>query len=82
VCKAPQAMFKRKPVIAEVAGRQVTCLICGANEFVDRPIQLNTAGMELFDLSWANRAATGLICTTCGYVHEFVGSELQLYDAG
>ena len=38
--------------------------------------------MELFDLSWANRAATGLICTTCGYVHEFVGSELQLYDAG
>ena len=75
-------MFKRKPVNAEAAGRRVTCLICGADEFVDRPIKLNTAGMELFDLSWANREAMGLICTTCGYVHEFVGSELQLYKAG
>jgi len=74
-------MFDRQPVTAEVAGRRVTCVICGAEEFVDRPIQLNTAGMELFDLGWANRSATGLICTTCGYVHEFVGSELALHKA-
>lgn len=75
------AMFKRKPVVAEVAGRQVTCLVCGQGEFIDRPIQLNTAAAELFDLAWANRSATGLICTTCGYVHEFLGDALQLYKA-
>lgn len=75
-------MFKRRPVNAEVAGRRVICVVCGADEFVDRPIQLNTAGMELFDMGWANRSATGLICTTCGYVHEFVGSQLQLYKTG
>jgi predicted nucleic-acid-binding Zn-ribbon protein len=75
-------MFKRKPVIAEVAGRRVTCLICGADQFVERQIQLNTSAAELFELSWANKSATGLICTSCGYVHEFVGGALQLYEPG
>lgn len=74
-------MFKRKPVVAEVAGRQVTCLICGASEFVDRPIKLNSTAAELFDFGWANQSATGLICTTCGYVREFVGADVQLYEA-
>ncbi len=26
--------------------------------------------------------ATGLICTNCGYVHEFVGDRIQLYESG
>jgi predicted nucleic-acid-binding Zn-ribbon protein len=74
-------MFKRKPVVAEVAGREITCLVCGGREFVDRPIKLNTAAAELFDLGWANQTATGLICTACGYVHEFVGDGVTLYEA-
>ena len=74
-------MFKRKPVVAEVDGRQVACVVCGSGEFVDRPIKLNTTGAELFDLGWADQTATGLICVNCGYVHEFVGDRIQLYDA-
>jgi ribosomal protein S27E len=35
-------MFKRKPVTAEVAGRQVTCLVCGGyvHEFLGGAIEL------------------------------------------
>jgi predicted nucleic-acid-binding Zn-ribbon protein len=74
-------MFKRKPVVAQVGGRRVTCLVCGAGEFVDRPIKLNSTAAELFDMAWANQTATGLICTSCGYVHEFIGDVLELYEA-
>ncbi len=74
-------MWKRKRVVAEVDGRQVACAIGGANEFVDRPVKLNWTAAELFDFAWANQTATGLICTNCGYVHEFVGDRLELYEA-
>lgn len=30
-------MFKRKPVVAQVDGRDVACVIRGAGEFIDRP---------------------------------------------
>jgi predicted nucleic-acid-binding Zn-ribbon protein len=74
-------MWKRKPVVAEVDGREIACVICGAAEFVDRPVKLNSTAAELFDLAWANQTATGLICTNCGYVHEFVGGRILLYES-
>jgi predicted nucleic-acid-binding Zn-ribbon protein len=55
------------------------CLICGGEQFWDRTVQLNTSGMEFLGIEWANESATGLICTDCGYVHEFAGNALQLY---
>jgi hypothetical protein len=41
---------------------------------------LNTTGAEFFGIEWANRTATALICTDCGFVHEFLGDCLELYD--
>jgi hypothetical protein len=38
--------------------------------------------MEFLGVEWANASATGLICTDCGYVHEFAGDAVQLYKTG
>jgi len=70
----------RAPSLATVAGRPLRCLICQGNLFTDREIKMNTSGMEFFDLGWANRSSLGLICTSCGYVHEFLGDGIQLWD--
>jgi hypothetical protein len=50
--------------------------------FTKREIKLNTSGMELLGLEWANRSGTGLICDRCGFVHTFVGNEFELWDPG
>jgi hypothetical protein len=37
-------------------------------------------GAEFFGIEWTDRTAMALICTNCGYVHEFLGGSLELYD--
>jgi hypothetical protein len=70
---------KRQPSLATVHGRPLLCIICGTGEFWHREVKLNSTGLELFDLGWANRSALGLICTDCGFVHEFVGDAVTLW---
>jgi hypothetical protein len=74
-------LFKDKPVTATLGERPLACLVCGHDQFWDREVKLNTSGMEFFDLGWANKSALGLICTACGFVHEFAGDALQLWEA-
>lgn len=69
----------KQPVTATYNGKPIACLICGGEHFMPREIKLNTTGLELFDLGWANASATGLVCIACGYVHEFVGDAVQLW---
>ena len=74
-------LFSReKPVTASIGKKTITCLMCDGNEFWDREIKLNTTGMELFDMAWANQSALGLVCAACGYVHEFVGDAVQMWE--
>ena len=74
-------LFRReRPVTATVGDKTIRCLMCGAGEFWDREIKLNTTGMELFDLAWANQSALGLVCASCGYVHEFLGDLVQMRE--
>jgi len=74
-------LFSRaRPVTATIGDKAISCLICGGGEFWDREIKLNTTGMELLDLAWANRSALGLVCAGCGYVHEFVGDAVQMRE--
>lgn len=56
--------------------------MCGGREFFDREVKLNSSGMEFMGLAWANQSALGLLCATCGYVHEFVGDSVILLDSG
>lgn len=71
-----------KPVQAAVADKWLACLVCGKGEFSERPVKLNTTGAEFLGVEWVNRTATALICTNCGYVHEFLGDAVKLYEAG
>ena len=54
-------------------GKQLACLVCGAEDFTYREIKLNTSGMSFMNLDWANKSGTGCICTACGFVHTFFG---------
>lgn len=56
----------------QVVGTDMTCQFCGQTDFTEREIKLNTTGLSLFDLDWLNKAAEGLVCSTCGYVHMFL----------
>ncbi|MBN2405459.1 MAG: DNA-binding protein [Coriobacteriia bacterium] len=55
-----------------VAGIQVTCSHCGGQEFDTGSALLNTTGMTLLGLDWANRDASLLICAKCGHVEWFL----------
>lgn len=69
-----------KPVSASIGDRTISCLICGGGGFWQREVKLNTSGMEFLDMGWANESALGLVCAGCGYVHEFVGDRVQVWQ--
>ncbi len=71
---------KAVPRLATVHNRPLRCLVCGCGEFWDREVKLNSSGMEFLNLAWANQSALGLLCANCGYVHEFVGNAVQLWN--
>lgn len=74
-------LFKQKtPVTATYDDKPIACLICAGEHFMTREIKLNSTGMELLELGWANASATGLICIGCGFVHEFAGNAIQLWE--
>lgn len=55
-----------------VAGRPVVCPHCGAGDFDEGRAMLNTLGLTLFGLDWANREAHLLICTRCSSIQWFL----------
>lgn len=56
----------------QVAGRQVKCAHCGGQSFDKASGMLNTRGLTLLGLDWANREATVLICTACSEIRWFL----------
>jgi predicted nucleic-acid-binding Zn-ribbon protein len=71
---------KDKPVTATIGDKHIHCVVCGGSEFWDREVKLNTTGLEFLDFAWANKSALGLVCSTCGYVHEFLGDAVQMWE--
>ncbi|MCP3757225.1 hypothetical protein [Streptomyces sp. TBY4] len=67
-----------KPVHAAIGDTWLRCLICQSDEFRERQVKLNSFGLELLKLAWADESATGLICWQCGYVHLFVNRDIRL----
>lgn len=51
----------------EIAGKTVTCSHCGSTDFDEREGKVNTTGLTLLDLDWANRSALVLVCKRCGH---------------
>lgn len=56
----------------QVAGKKVACPHCGEDNFDTGTAMLNTAGMTLLGLDWADRSAHLLICTSCSRVEWFL----------
>jgi hypothetical protein len=73
--------FGLAPLAATVNGQVFRCLVCRGGLFSTRSVKLNTAGMEFFDLAWANKSSLGLICHNCGYLHEFLGDAVEVWDS-
>jgi hypothetical protein len=65
--------MKGVPERVVVAGRRLTCLVCQGETFVHRTMKLATSG---FANSGFNKQADGAVCTTCGYVHTFLGADI------
>lgn len=51
--------------------KQVVCPHCGGVTFGQGSALLNTSGMTLLGLDWANKEATILICSRCGRIEWF-----------
>lgn len=60
-----------------VRNQQVVCPFCRFDQFWERQIKLNTAGMSFLGLDWANKSATGLICAQCGHIEMFMEPQIQ-----
>jgi hypothetical protein len=55
-----------------VAGISVTCRHCTGARFVEGRALLNSAGMTLLNLDWADRSTAILTCTACGHIEWFL----------
>jgi predicted nucleic-acid-binding Zn-ribbon protein len=51
---------------------KLECTVCKHTLFWTRETLMNTVGMSLLNLDWANKKATNYICNNCGYVHWFL----------
>jgi predicted nucleic-acid-binding Zn-ribbon protein len=55
-----------------IAGKVIVCPHCGGQDFEEGSAQLNTPGLTFFNLDWANRSASLLICRTCSHIEWFL----------
>ncbi|MFI0419008.1 hypothetical protein [Spongiactinospora sp. 9N601] len=52
-------------------GRKLICDTCDNDVFESHRWKLQTTGMSLFNLDWANRDAACFVCTACRRIHWF-----------
>jgi len=64
-------MSKNEPCEYKVNKERIECTHCKHTRFLKGSAMLNTAGMTLLGLDWANRTATTLMCDNCGLIHWF-----------
>lgn len=61
-----------------IHGHALKCHHCEGHTFVESRAQLNTAGMTLLGLDFANKEAFTYACRTCGFVHWFDMQSIKL----
>ena len=67
-------MSKKKEVEERYVqkGIKLECVICKGKLFWERTTLMNTPGMTIMGIEWANKKATNYVCDKCGYVHWFL----------
>ncbi|MBO0852548.1 MAG: hypothetical protein J2P18_02120 [Nocardia sp.] len=66
----------REPQQAFVAEIEVSCSHCEGQWFRARKALLNTRGLTLYGLDWANRSADVYECAECGHLEWFAHREI------
>jgi predicted nucleic-acid-binding Zn-ribbon protein len=61
-----------------VAGRPIRCLHCGETKFAPGRALLNSRGLTLFNVDWANRSATTLVCAECGRIEWYAQKPTEI----
>lgn len=59
----------------KVAGNILECPICRSDEFWTRRTLMNTPGMTLAGIEWANKSADNYVCNSCGHVLWFINTK-------
>jgi len=65
-------MKSKEPNYYEIKGKPLACPICGYNRFLARETLMNTPGMTIMGIEWANKSAQNFICDRCGYILWFM----------
>lgn len=55
-----------------VDGHELRCPVCGHDEFWKRKTLMNTPGLTLLGVEWANKEAENYVCDSCGHVLWFL----------
>jgi predicted nucleic-acid-binding Zn-ribbon protein len=55
-----------------IKGNELVCAVCKNDTFWARETLMNTVGMTILKLDWANKKAQNYVCDNCGYVHWFL----------
>jgi len=64
----------------EINNKLLSCHNCQNETFWARTAQLNTATATFFNLDWANKSATCLVCSECFYIHWFLIDKKKLKE--
>ena len=59
----------------KIAGKILECPICNNSEFWTRKTLMNTPGMTLFNIEWANKSADNYVCDSCGHILWFLNKK-------
>ncbi len=63
---------EREVASVEVAGKLLSCSVCGGQRFWTRDAMLSGRALAFFDLEWAGQKATIHVCERCGHVDWFL----------
>ncbi len=63
---------EKKATPVTVKGKKLKCVVCEHDKFSQRDAQLNTTGMSMLGLDWANKTASCYVCENCTYIHWFL----------
>jgi predicted nucleic-acid-binding Zn-ribbon protein len=66
--------------MTKVNGYELDCPICRGKNFSRKSSMLNSRGMTLLGLDWANQGAINFICDSCGYIFWFIDDGREFLD--
>lgn len=66
----PEASKKKDRETAQlfVKGKAIRCPMCNHEWFWEKKVLLNSRGMAMMGLDWANRESRAMVCDDCGHV--------------